>query len=99
MKQGVLGLLGPGSEIESCVRFVQDLAGKMPDAAEKIQANGASTMEVLTKDLGLPAFRSVMVARLLSILDPTIYNLDRRDIGDYAELGLWLMDGMEPEAA
>ena len=99
LKQGVLGLLGPGSEIESCGRFVQDLAGKMPDAAEKIQANGASTMEVLTKDLGLPAFRSVMVARLLSILDPTIYNLDRRDIGDYAELGIWLMDGMQPEAA
>ncbi len=40
-----------------------------------------------------------MVARLLSILDPTIYNLDRRDIGDYAELGIWLMDGMQPEAA
>ncbi len=56
-------------------------------------------MDVLTQELGLPAFRAVMVARLLSILDPTIYDFDRTDIGDYAELGLWLMDGMEPDVA
>ena len=92
LKQGVLSLLGDGPEVESCGRFIHELAAKIPAALAKIQ-DGADTITVL-QQLGIPRFRALLVARLLSIVDPTVYNMERRDIGDFAELGLWLLLGI-----
>ena len=39
------------------------------------------------------------MARLLSIADPTLYDMEQRDIGDFAELGLWLLLGHPAEQA
>ena len=86
LKQGVLSLLGNGPEAESCGRFIHDLATKIPTALAKIQ-DGADAITVM-QDLGIPRFRALLVARLLSLVDPTLYDMERRDIGDFAELGL-----------
>ena len=88
LKQGVLSLLGNGPEAESCGRFIHDLATKIPTALAKIQ-DGADAITVL-QQLRIPKFRALLVARLLSIADPALYNMEQRDIGDFAELGLWL---------
>ena len=56
-------------------------------------------MAVLQEELGLPKFRALLVARLLSIADPTLYDMEQRDIGDFAELGLWLLLGLPTEQA
>ncbi len=105
LKQGVLGLLGRGPEIESCGRFIHDLAGKIPAALERIR-RGDDSLTVLQEErppsvgagrrptLGLPKFRALLVARLLSVAEPSLYDFNRRDIGDFAELGLWLLLGM-----
>ena len=39
------------------------------------------------------------MARLLSIGNPALYDMERRDIGDFAELGLWLLLGLTTEQA
>ena len=39
------------------------------------------------------------MARLLSVAQLSLYDFDRRDIGDFAELGLWLLEGMSPDQA
>ena len=39
------------------------------------------------------------MARLLSIGNPALYDMKRRDIGDFAELGLWLLLGITAEEA
>ena len=39
------------------------------------------------------------MARLLSIGNPALYDMERRDIGDLAELGLWLLLGRPAEQA
>ena len=39
------------------------------------------------------------MARLLSIGNPALYDMERRDIGDFAELGLWLLLGITTEEA
>ena len=57
-------------------------------------------MTVLQEDLGLPHFRALMVARILSVADRRLYDFENgRDIGDYARLGLWLLEGMPPGMA
>ena len=86
LKQGVLGLLGKGPEVESVGHFIHDLAAKVPAALERVRKGEA--LATLQEDLGLPPFRALLVVRLLSIADPTLYDFDGRDIGDYAELGL-----------
>ena len=91
LKQGVLSLLGNGPEAESCGRFIYELAAKIPEALAKIQ-DGADAITVL-QQLGIPRFRALLVARLLSIADPALHNMGQRDIGDFAELGLWLLLG------
>ena len=45
------------------------------------------------------AFRELLVLRLLAVADPQLCDWERRDLGDYAQLGLWLLDGMEEGAA
>ncbi len=97
LKQGVLGLLGEGPEVESVGRFVHELAGKVPAALARVRRGEVT--QSLEEDLGLPRFRTLLVARLLSVADPSLYDLERRDIGDYAELGLWLLLGMPPPQA
>ena len=87
LKQGVLNLLGKGPELETCGRFVHDLAAKTAEALRRILGR-SSAMDVLVQDVGLPPFRALMVARLLSIVDPSLYDFDHRDLGDYGELGL-----------
>ena len=98
LKQGVLSLLGNGPEIESCGRFVHGLAAKIPGALERVE-QGSDAVEVLQQDLALPKFRALLVARLLSISKPALYDLNQRDVGDFAELGLWLLLGMPPAQA
>ena len=49
--------------------------------------------------MGLPAFGELLVLRLLAVADPRLCDWGRRDLGDYAQLGLWLLDGMEEGAA
>ena len=71
LKQGVLSLLGNGPEIENCGRFIHELAAKIPAGLAKIQ-HGADAIMVL-QQLGIPEFRALLVARLLSIADPTLY--------------------------
>ena len=44
-------------------------------------------------------FRALLVARLLSIGNPALYDMERHDIGDFAELGLWLLLGITTEEA
>ena len=53
----------------------------------------------MLQQLGLPKFRALLVARLLSISNPTLYDMEQRDIGDFAELGLWLLLGHPTEQA
>ena len=98
LKQGVLNLLGNGPEIEACGRFIHELATKIPAALERIQ-HCSDAVQVLQQDLGLPKFRALLVARLLSISKPALYNLNQRDVGDFAELGLWLLLGLPPAQA
>ena len=98
LKQGVLGLLGKGPEITSCGRFIHDIAGKIPTVLERLR-QGDECMTVLQEELGLPKFRALLVARLLSIADPTLYDMEQRNIGDFAELGLWLLLGLPTEQA
>ena len=98
LKQGVLGLLGKGPEITSCGRFIHDTAGKIPRVLERLR-QGDECMTVLQEELGLPKFRALLVARLLSVADPTLYDMEQRDIGDFAELGLWLLLGLPTEQA
>ena len=74
------------------------LATKIPAALERIQ-QGSVAVEVLQQDLGLPMFRALLVARLLSISKPALYDLNQRDVGDFAELGLWLLLGLPPAQA
>ena len=88
----MLSLLGNGPEAESCGRFIHDLAAKIPTTLAKIQ-DGADAITVL-QQLRIPKFRALLVARLLSIADPALYNMEQRDIGDFAELGLWLLLGL-----
>ena len=97
LKQGMLSLLGNGPEIENCGRFIHELAAKIPAGLAKIQ-HGADAIMVL-QQLGIPKFRALLVARLLSIADPALYDMERRDIGDFAELGLWLLLGRPAEQA
>jgi hypothetical protein len=97
LKQGVLSLLGNGPEIENCGRFIHELAAKIPAGLAKIQ-HGADAIMVL-QQLGIPKFRALLVVRLLSIADPALYDMERRDIGDFAELGLWLLLGRPAEQA
>ena len=97
LKQGVLSLLGNGPEAESCGRFIYELAAKIPEALAKIQ-DGAGAITVL-QQLGNPRFRALLVARLLSIGDPALYNMEQRHIGDFAELGLWLLLGHQAAQA
>ena len=94
LKQGVLGLLGKGPEVESCGRFIHDVASKIPAALERIRHGDDDCLTVLQEELGLPKFRALLVARLLSVAEPSMYDFNRRDIGDFAELGLWLLEGM-----
>ena len=48
----------------------------------------------------MPPFRSLMVVRLLSMADPALYDFENdRDIGEYAELGLWLLTGLPTDKA
>ena len=57
-------------------------------------------MNTLQKDLGVPKFRALMVARILSVADRHLFDFENsREIGDYAELGLWLLEGMPVEMA
>ena len=99
LKQGVLGLLGNGSEVESAGRFVFDLAAKVPAALERLRGESGA-MTVLQEDFGLPYFRALMVARILSLADRRLYDFEHgREIGDYAQVGLWLLEGMPPEQA
>ena len=94
----MLGLLGRGPEVESCGRFLNELAEKIPAALESIH-RGDDALRVLQEDLCVPRFRAVMTARLLSLVSPALYDFNRRDIDDYAVLGLWLLVGLEPEQA
>ena len=50
MKQGVLGLLGKGSEVDAVGRFIHDLAAKIPAALVRIR--NREVMEAL-EDLGV----------------------------------------------
>ena len=93
LKQSVLGLLGRGLEIESCGRFIHDVAGNIPAALERIR-RGDDCLTTLQEELSLPKFRALLVACLLSVAEPSLSDLNRRDIGDFAELGLWLLFGM-----
>ncbi len=95
LKQGVLSLLGEGPELDAAGRFVHDLAGKIPAALEGLRRGDAAAV----RGLGLPAFRELLVVRLLAVVDPRLCDWGRRDLGDYAQLGLWLLDGMEEGAA
>ena len=97
LKQGVLGLLRDGPEIETVSRFILELAGEIPAALARVRRG--EVMEAPVEGLGLPRFRTLLVARLLSIADPSFYDLNSRDIGDYAELGQWLLLGMPPPLA
>ena len=84
LKQGVLSLLGNGPEAESCGRFT----------------HGGGSQDSSGSARRLPEFRALLVARrLLSIADPTWYDMEQRDIGDFAELGLWLLLGLTTEEA
>ena len=57
-------------------------------------------MNILQKDLCVPKFRALIVARILSVADRRLYDFENsREIGDYAELGLWLLEGMPVEMA
>jgi alkylated DNA repair dioxygenase AlkB len=93
LKQGMLGLLGKGKEVDTSGRFVHELAAKVPAALDRI-TRGDDALLVLQEALGLPKFRALLVARLLSVADPSLYDFNRRDIGDFAELGLWIVEGM-----
>ena len=95
LKQGVLNLLGSGSEIDACGRFAHELAEKIPGVLDGLRRGDAGSIRAL----GLPEFRELMVLRLLSVNDPRLCAWDRRDLGDYAQMGLWLLDGMEEGAA
>ena len=97
LKQGVLGPLGTGKEVDIVGRFIHDLAAKIPETLDRVLKGDALTS--LQEDLGIPPFRALLVVRLLSIADPTLFDYDRRDIGDYAELGLWLLLGMTKNQA
>jgi len=98
LKQGVLGLLGKGPEVESAGRFIYELAAKIPNALKRLREGKA--IEMLQEELSIPKFRALMVVRILSLGDRTLYDFEKsRDIGDYAELGLWLLEGMPPEQA
>ena len=97
LKQGVLNLLGAGPEVKTVGRFIHELAGKIPAALTRIRRG--EVMAALKEDLGLPRFRALLVARLLSVVSPSCYDLNSRDIGDYAELGLWLLLGLPPPQA
>jgi hypothetical protein len=97
LKQGVLSLLGKGPEIENCGRFIHELAAKIPAALARLR-DGVDAVAVL-QELGIPKFRALLVARLLSISDLALYDMERRDVGDFAELGLWLLLGHPAEQA
>ena len=57
-------------------------------------------MTALQELLGIPHFRALMVARILSLADRRLYDFENgREIGDYAQVGLWLLEGMPPEQA
>ena len=95
LKQGVLNLLGSGSEIDACGRFAHELAEKIPGVLDGLRRGDAGSIRAL----GLPEFRELMVLRLLSVNDPRLCAWDRRDLGDYAQMGQWLLDGMDEGAA
>ena len=95
LKKGVLGLLGKGKEIKSVGRLIHDMAAKIPAALERVCKGEA--LAALREDIGLPLFRTLLVLRILSIADSTLYDLNNREIGEYAQLGLWLLLGMPAE--
>lgn len=98
MKQGVLWLLGPGSEILNCGKFIFEVAHKIPKANQRIKG-GDDCIRVLQEELGLPRFRALLVTRLIAIRHSRLYDFDRRDRGDFAEFGLWLLEGMDEQVA
>ena len=95
LKQGLLSLLGNGPEIDACGRIVHELAEKIPGVLEGLRQGEADSIRAL----GLPAFCELMVLRLLAVQDPRLCDWERRDLGDYALMGLWLCDGMGEGAA
>ena len=62
-------------------------------------------LTVLQKDLGLWPFGSVVAARLLALIDPRLYDYNRKDLGRFvrmgpgARMGLGLLFGMDAELA
>eukprot|EP00973_Karenia_brevis_P072586 10082938-Karenia_brevis.AAC.1 len=57
-------------------------------------------ISVLRADLGLGPFASLLVARNLSlILDPRLYDWDRRDLGQFAKMGLYILAGLDVQSA
>jgi hypothetical protein len=99
LKQGVLWLLGPGPEIEACARFISRLAVKIPSCLRRLEEED-DTIEVLQSTLGLPKFRALLVARILALTSKRfLHNLQSRQLGDFAQLGLWLTLGLSAGAA
>jgi hypothetical protein len=79
---------------------------KCPEAWAKIdaarQAGDDASEDVLTvlrKDLGLGPFASVVAARLLALIDPRLYDYSRKDLGQFARMGLGLLAGMDAKLA
>ena len=103
LKQGVLSLLGAGPEIEACGRFIHGVAKKIPHCLSQLQQEDGGdkidTIQVLRSTLKLPKFRALLVARILATDNPKLYDFESREMGDFAELGLWLALGMPTGAA
>ena len=84
LKQGVLNLLGRGEEIDTVPKRIGEWAAKVPRALARLRS-GEETVHVLHSELSLPPFRALLVARLLCIAEPHLFDLDRLEIGVGAE--------------
>ena len=67
-------------------------------AAQEADDDGV-TAKTVKIECPASELQELMVLRLRSVNDPRLCAWDRHDLGDYAQMGLWLLDGMDEGAA
>jgi len=98
--RATLARYGQGNHFENSAFFLEDMGHKCIKAWEKMSALHGDdvsdfTLAILRRDLGLGPFVSQVVARFLALVRPSLYNLNRRDVGQYARMGLGMLSGMD----
>jgi hypothetical protein len=96
--QNILNRYGAGEHFQNSASFVEDMGRRIPTAwleIEKARGQPDAPDAVLTtlRNIGITPFASLVIARLLSLADPSLFDLGSYQIGDGAKTGLGIVAG------